>query len=100
MAARDASWMPATSPLKVCSGAGRPQRFRYRNSCPPLTGPQALGNKEYYYRGGKIRKVHGKRHHQATRVKWLNYSDPLPTIQERGDLRPFALEAREKGAET
>jgi hypothetical protein len=57
------------------------------NSRPPLTGPQALGTKEYCYRGGKIRKVHRKRHHQTASVKWLNYSDPLPTIQERGYLQ-------------
>jgi hypothetical protein len=43
-----------------------------------------LGNKEYYCRGGKIRKVHGKRHHQTAGIKWLNYSGPLPTMQVYG----------------
>ena len=44
-----------------------------------------MGNKEYCYRGGKIRKVHRKRHNQSMIVKCLNYSGPLPTIQECGD---------------
>jgi hypothetical protein len=52
---------------------------------PPLTGPHALGNKEYSCRGGKTRKVHRKRHYQSTWVKCLNYSGPLPTIQECND---------------
>jgi hypothetical protein len=46
-----------------------------------------LGNKEYCERGGKARKAHGKRYRQTNSVKWLNYSDPLSTIQERGYRR-------------
>jgi hypothetical protein len=52
-----------------------------------LTGAYALGNKEYDCREGKIRKVHRKRHNHTASVKWLNYSDPLPTIQECGYLK-------------
>lgn len=67
------------------------------NSRPRLTGLLALGNKEYYCRGGKIRKVHGKRHHQAAGIKWLNYSGPLPTMQVCAYLKvlPSTHKARE-----
>jgi hypothetical protein len=67
------------------------------NSRPRLTGLLALGNKEYNCRGGKIQKAHGKRHYQAADIKWLNYSDPLPTMQVCGDLK--VLPSRHKARE-
>jgi hypothetical protein len=75
--------------LQVCKGAGTPDDSRMTKFRPPLTGPQALGNKEYGCRGGKIRKVHRKRQYQITNFKWLNYSNPFSTMQERGDVKCF-----------
>jgi hypothetical protein len=79
--------MRAAFHLETYKGAGAPDDSCMTNSRPPLTGPEALGNKEYCDRGGMTRKVHRKRHYQTASVKWLNYSDPLPTIQERGFMK-------------